>query len=213
MLKLTLPLCFAGLAGSLAFVALAASPGDDPEPIGDKPGQFVAAEQASESKSARLSLSPEALERAQSRDLLPAGVKSLLRVPRSLKHGEYVWNDDGVPDGEMNIHVDLRRQMISIFRDGHEIGTAVIVYGGDGYESPTGTFPIRSKHRDYHSRTYDAPMPYSMFITTDGVALHGSPMSKFRATHGCIGLPLEFARRIFEAMEKGDTVRIVRSTT
>lgn len=213
MLRLTLPLCFAGLAGSLAFVAFAASPGDDPEPIGDNPGQPEAAEQASDSKSVRLSLSPEALERAQSRDLLPGGVKSLLRVPRSLNHGEYVWNDDGVPDGEMNIHVDLRRQMISIFRDGHEIGTAVIVYGGDGYESPTGTFPIRSKHRDYHSRTYDAPMPYSMFLTADGVALHGSPMSEFRATHGCIGLPLEFARRIFDAIEKGDPVRIVRSTT
>jgi hypothetical protein len=81
-------------------------------------------------------------------------------------------------------------KMISVLRGGHEIGTSVIVYGADRMASPLGRFPIISKYRDYHSRAYDAPMPYSMFITRDGVALHGSPMSSRHATHGCIGLPI-----------------------
>ena len=106
-------------------------------------------------------------------------------------------------DGPLAIIVDLRRQMISVFRDGHEIGTAVIVYGDQGYSSPTGTFPILRRVRDYHSRSFDAPMPYSLFINNDGVALHGSPMAANRATHGCVGLPVDFARRLFRSAREG----------
>lgn len=145
--------------------------------------------------------------------LLPADTRSLLKTPGRMRHGEYKWNEDGVPPGQLTIWVDLRRQLLSVFRGGHEIGTAVVVYGAETMESPLGRFPILSKQRDYHSRTYDAPMPYSLFITDAGVALHGSPMSSRRATHGCIGLPTEFARLLFAAAKTGDEVHIVRSDT
>jgi lipoprotein-anchoring transpeptidase ErfK/SrfK len=128
-----------------------------------------------------------------------------------MRHGDFKWDEDGAPAGELKIWVDLRTQLISVFRGGHEIGTAVIVYGTESMESPTGRFPILTKSRDYHSRTYDAPMPYSMFINNTGVALHGSPMSSRRATHGCVGLPVEFARLLFSAAKIGDVVEIVRS--
>ena len=101
--------------------------------------------------------------------------------------------------------------MISAFRNGHEIGTAVIVYGAQDMSSPEGVFKILRKSIDYHSRAYDAPMPYSLFITDDGVALHGSPMSKRRASHGCIGLPVEFAEKLFGAAKTGDVVTILKS--
>ena len=148
---------------------------------------------------------------AITRKLLPPGTKSLLKVPAQLHHGDYVWNEEGVQAGKVSIWVDLRRQMISAFRNGHEIGTAVIVYGAEDMLSPEGAFPILRKSSDYHSRTYDAPMPHSLFITNDGVALHGSPMSKRRASHGCIGLPADFAQKLFEAANIGDTVEITRS--
>lgn len=144
-------------------------------------------------------------------NLLPPGAKSLLKTDKPLKHGEYHWDDKNVPAGKIVIWVDLRRQMISVLRGGHEIGTSVIVYGADGMASPLGRFPIISKYRDYHSRAYDAPMPYSMFITRDGVALHGSPMSSRHATHGCIGLPIEFARLLFATAKTGDEVDVVNS--
>ena len=150
-------------------------------------------------------------EQAFRAGLLPAGTQSLLASPGRMRHGDFAWNDDGIPPGPLTIWVDLRTQVISVFRGGHEIGTAVIVYGAESMESPLGRFPILSKHRDYHSRAYDAPMPYSLFITDTGVALHGSPMSSRRATHGCIGLPTEFARLLFAAAEKGDMVEVVRS--
>ena len=156
-------------------------------------------------------LSPAQQVAVRRSGLLPAGVRSLLRTDGVMRHGDFRWNDEGVAAGPLTIWVDLRGQLISVFRNGHEIGTAVIVYGDDTMESPLGRFSILSKHRDYHSRTYDAPMPHSLFITNTGVALHGSPMSSRRATHGCIGLPDKFAQLLFEAASIGDSVEIIRS--
>ena len=156
-------------------------------------------------------LSPAQQASARRSGLLPAGVRSLLPTEGVMRHGDFRWNDEGVAAGPLTIWIDLRTQLISVFRDGHEIGTAVIVYGDDTMESPLGRFPILSKHRDYHSRAYDAPMPHSLFITDTGVALHGSPMSSRRATHGCIGLPDKFAQRLFDAASIGDSVEIIRS--
>lgn len=171
------------------------------------------AQDAVSADGARDYLTPAELDTATRDGILPAGTKSLLKTDGKMRHGEYKWHDDGVPPGKLTIWVDLRTQLISVFRGGHEIGASVIVYGAETMQSPVGRFPILSKHRDYHSRAYDAPMPYSMFITNSGVALHGSPMSSRRATHGCIGLPVQFARLVFEAAKTGDEVRIVRSET
>lgn len=146
-----------------------------------------------------------------SRLFVPPGTASLLKVPAVMRHGDFVWNEQGIPKGKIKIWVDLRRQMISAFRNGHEIGTAVIVYGAEDRTSPEGRFPILNKQRHYHSRTYDAAMPASLFITNDGVALHGSPMSSRRASHGCIGLPVAFAEKLFDASSVGDVVEITRS--
>jgi lipoprotein-anchoring transpeptidase ErfK/SrfK len=156
-------------------------------------------------------LSPTDASRAYRGGILPSGVKSVLNTSQTLSHGQYMWEEEGVAKGDLAIFVDLRRQMVSVFRDGHEIGTAVVVYGAQTHKTPLGDFPVKWRARDYHSRKYDAPMPYSLFITDDRVALHGSPMADDRATHGCIGLPLEFARKLFEIAEPGDVVTIVRS--
>ena len=145
------------------------------------------------------------------RKLAPSATKSLLKVPAVMRHGDFVWNEQGIAKGHIYIWVDLRRQMISAFRNGHEIGTAVIIYGAEERSSPEGRFPILNKQRHYHSRTYDAPMPASLFITNDGVALHGSEMSSRRASHGCIGLPVAFAEQLFDAAKVGDMVEITHS--
>jgi len=41
------------------------------------------------------------------------------------------------------------------------------------------------------------------------VAIHGSNVREGYATHGCIGVPLEFARLLFGAAVKGDQVVIL----
>lgn len=136
-------------------------------------------------------------------------VRSLLAISAPLGFGDYVWNETGVPDGPTWIRVDLRSQLISIFRGEHEIGTAVIVYGGDNKETPVGKLRILAKARDHQSSIYDAPMPYTLRLTGDGVSIHGSSVRSRAATHGCIGVPIAFAKRLFDAARVGDEVVIV----
>jgi hypothetical protein len=152
-------------------------------------------------------------ENAQPDMRLPDGrherIRSLLNVDRRMHYGEFVWNQDGVPAGRAWIRVDLAAQTISIFRAGHEIGTAVILYGTDGHATPTGAFRVLEKDKDHWSRSYDAAMPYMLRLTNDGVAIHASDVEKGFATHGCIGVPLAFARHLFEAMNPDDSVVIL----
>jgi lipoprotein-anchoring transpeptidase ErfK/SrfK len=86
----------------------------------------------------------------------------------------------------------------------------VILYGADGLPTPTCKFPILAKLKDHVSVTYDnAPMPYTLRLTRDGVAIHGSNVRYGFATHGCIGIPRDFAAKLFDADRKGDEVLIV----
>lgn len=137
------------------------------------------------------------------------GVATLLDVRRPLTYGQFRWDDRGIPPGVIRIRVDRAAQLISVFRGRDEIGTAVILYGINAKPTPAGRFPILEKRRDYWSRTYDAPMPYALRLTDDGVALHASNVQPGRGTNGCIGLPDAFARRLFEQAEPGDIVEIV----
>jgi lipoprotein-anchoring transpeptidase ErfK/SrfK len=142
--------------------------------------------------------------------LIDRPVKSLLDVPQPMTYGKFVWNDRGVAPGPVWVRVDLGSQILSVFRSGHEIGTAVILYGTDGLPTPTGRFPILAKLKDHRSATYgDAPMPYTLRLTPDGVSIHGSNVRWGFATHGCIGVPKAFAARLFDAVSTGDEVLIV----
>ena len=149
------------------------------------------------------------VQQALSRRTLDRPVKSLLAVQKPMQFGDYKWNDRAIPAGPTWIRVDLGSQIISVFRAGHEIGTSVIVYGGDNKETPGGTFHILARDRDHRSSIYDAAMPYTLRLTDDGVSIHGSAVRWGAATHGCIGVPLEFARRLFDEARVGDEVVIV----
>jgi hypothetical protein len=138
-------------------------------------------------------------------------VRSVLNITKPMHFGDFVWNEDRIPGGPVWVRVDLTRQLVSVFRGGHEIGSAVILFGTDGKPTPTGSFTILEKRADYHSRSYDAPMPFMLRLTDDGVALHGSNVRQGFATHGCVGIPLAFARLLFAATHKGDIVAILRS--
>jgi hypothetical protein len=146
---------------------------------------------------------------------LPSGgkrsVKSLLKVSKPLSYGEYVWDEQGVPQGRVWILVDPEHQLISVFRGKHEIGTAVTLYGAPEFPTPAGRFRILARLKDHRSRTYDnAPMPYTLRLTNDGVSIHGNNVLEGYASHGCVGVPLDFARRLFAEARVGDEVFILR---
>ena len=139
-------------------------------------------------------------------------VRRILPIDGPIKYGEWHWDDEGVPDGPLLVTVDLEARVISIFRGGYEIGAAAVMLGTDEHPTPTGVFPILWKQRHNVSEKYgNAPMPWSMFLTTDGVAIHGgSTVENGYSSHGCIGVPDDIAKRLFAIAKKGDKIVITR---
>jgi lipoprotein-anchoring transpeptidase ErfK/SrfK len=134
-------------------------------------------------------------------------VRRELPITQWLRPGEFAWNDEGVPAGETIIVVNIRARILSVYRDGVEIGRSSLIYGADNKPTPLGTFPILEKDADHRSNLYDAPMPHMLRLTYDGVALHGSQrLADDAATRGCIGLPREFAALLYQAVRVGDRV-------
>ena len=133
-------------------------------------------------------------------------VKRILQIDEPFVHGYYKWDDEGVPAGELVVTVDLKAESISVFRAGYEIGAAVITFGDSFKPTPTGVFPITQKNKDHVSNIYGSPMPYMMRLTNDGIAIHASDVKWGWGTRGCIGVPLEFARLLFEQARLGDRV-------
>lgn len=127
--------------------------------------------------------------------------------------GDFIWRDLPSSGVRVWIRIDLARQLVSVFRGGDEIGTAVIIYGTDNKSTPSGTFPVRGKERMHRSSAYDAEMPFTLWLTKDGVAIHASAIERGRATHGCIGIPTDFADKLFAVIRRGDTVVILPAHT
>jgi lipoprotein-anchoring transpeptidase ErfK/SrfK len=140
-------------------------------------------------------------------------IGSVLNVPQAMRYGEYVWDDDGVPAGKPWILVDLKAQTLSVFRGRDEIGTAVTLYGVDDKPTPIGRFTVLAKLKDHWSSLYDAPMPYTLRLTGDGVAIHGSDVRDGAGTHGCLGIPLEFASLVFGQVPVGSEVVILEDAS
>jgi lipoprotein-anchoring transpeptidase ErfK/SrfK len=84
-----------------------------------------------------------------------------------------------------------------------------VVTGRPGKETEPGVFHVFRKHEDYTSKTYGSPMPYTMFFSQDGKAIHGTQWATLRSylhvyitesvgSHGCVGLTSGDAKTMFE---------------
>ena len=133
----------------------------------------------------------------------------LAKKADALKPGEWLLYPQIAPDGPTLVYVDLARQRATVYRNGVRIGVSTISSGKKGNSTPTGVFTILQKNKVHHSSTYNnAPMPYMQRLTWKGVALHAGNLPGYPASHGCVRLPLEFAKRLFEVTEMGGTVVI-----
>ena len=142
-------------------------------------------------------------------------VKRVLEISGPIRYGEWHWDEEGVPDGPLTVTVDLEARVMSVFRGGYEIGATAVLLGTEDHPTPTGTFPILTKERHNTSSIYDdAPMPWTLRLTWDGIAIHGgSEIETGYASHGCVAAPDPFMDRLFEIAKKGDAVIITDGKT
>ena len=138
-------------------------------------------------------------------------IKRILPISGPIRYGEWYWDEAGVTAGPLVITVDLDARVLSVFRGGYEIGATAVLLGTQEKPTPLGVFPILMKRADHYSSAYDdAPMPFTMRLTEDGVSIHGTTVERGYASHGCVGTPTPFAKKLFGVAKLGDRVFITR---
>ncbi len=99
------------------------------------------------------------------------------------------------------IAVDKAAQQMTVTVDGEPRWTWPVSTGRLGYATPSGLFSAFRMEKDHFSKEWDqAPMPYAIFFTDSGHAIHGSFETKNlgrRASHGCVRLSPKNAAKLF----------------
>jgi hypothetical protein len=104
------------------------------------------------------------------------------------------------------ITVDKATQRMSVKVNGEQRWNWPVSTGLRGYSTPSGSYKAFRMVRDHKSREWDnAPMPYSIFFTKRGHAIHGS-FATHRlgspASHGCVRLDPNNARQLFALVQQ-----------
>jgi hypothetical protein len=99
------------------------------------------------------------------------------------------------------VRVDKAAQIMTVTVDGAQRYAWPVSTGMADYDTPAGEFQAFRMERDHFSREWDdAPMPYSIFFTQEGHAIHGSYDVKHLgrpASHGCVRLAKANAAVLF----------------
>jgi len=109
--------------------------------------------------------------------------------------------------GAVLVTVDKSIQQMTVEVDGRPLYQWPVSTGKAGnYETPSGKFKAFRMERDHFSKEWDdAPMPFSIFFTPKGHAIHGSNETKrlgTPASHGCVRLLPANAEKLFALVEK-----------
>lgn len=125
----------------------------------------------------------------------------------AMKPGDYIWAPQVAPEGPVVVVVSIAQQRAYAYRNGVPIGISTVSTGRTGYETPTGVFTILQKKVDHKSNLYDdAPMPFMQRLTWTGIAMHAGNLPGYPASHGCVRLPIGFAKLLYGVTRLGLTV-------
>ncbi|MES2442634.1 MAG: L,D-transpeptidase family protein [Pseudomonadota bacterium] len=157
-----------------------------------------------------LTLGVTLLATAGSAQLQPIDSGTVMGAVERLQPGQYIWVPEIAPQGPMLVVVNIATQKLVAYRNGVPIGVSTVSTGKPGHSTPQGVFTILQKAVHHRSSKYsNAPMPYMQRLTWAGVAMHAGNLPGFPASHGCIRLPLDFSRLLFEETALGMTVVVV----
>ena len=147
------------------------------------------------------------------------------------------WNDDLAAKGDPRILINLSTQQAFFYRGKILIGKTNISSGRRAYETPPGKYRVTQKDAKHvsneygayvnrvggvlvrdaevnktpmpdHAKFVGAPMPYFLRFT-GGYGMHAGFVPRYRASHGCIRMPIVMAKHFFDAAEVGTRVEVV----
>lgn len=147
------------------------------------------------------------------------------------------WYDDPTARGEARILINLTTQQAFFYRGKSLIGRTNISSRKREFETPPGLYRVIQKDARHLSNQYGqdvarsgavlrrdadvtsdpipkgarfvgAPMPYFLRFR-HGYGMHAGFVPRYRASHGCVRMPITMARNFFEAAEVGTRVEVV----
>lgn len=110
---------------------------------------------------------------------------------------------------EILVTVDLSKQRAWVTQEGKIIDSCPVSTGREGYSTPAGRYVITDKHRSWTSTLYHVAMPFFMRLNCSAIGLHSGYVTGRPASHGCIRLPYDKAKKFFGLVRVGDEVQIV----
>lgn len=150
---------------------------------------------------------------------------------------ESYWNGDGV-EGSPKITINLNEQRAYFYIDGKLVGESSVSSGKKEFETPPGHYKVIQKDKDHVSNLYGdyvnketgevikknvdtskdpmpegaefkgAKMPFFMRFR-DGYGMHAGYVPRYRASHGCVRMPLAMAEHFFNAADNGTPVTVI----
>ncbi|HBA97943.1 MAG TPA: hypothetical protein DCZ23_07540 [Lachnospiraceae bacterium] len=124
----------------------------------------------------------------------------------------------GTPDyGDTYVEVNLTEQHVFLYKDGELVLETDCVSGNSarGFDTPAGVYGITYKQRDatLNGENYSTPVSYWMPFNMN-IGLHdanwrssfGGQIYRTSGSHGCVNLPPDAARRIYDVVQAGTPV-------
>jgi hypothetical protein len=105
---------------------------------------------------------------------------------------------------DLVIHIEKSTQQMTVTVDGQPRYVWPVSTGVAKYDTPNGEFKPFRMEKDHFSKEWDdAPMPYSIFFTKQGHAIHGTNHTSIGrpASHGCVRLSVAHAARLWDLVK------------
>ena len=107
---------------------------------------------------------------------------------------------------DLLIEIDKSAQRMTVTLNGEKLYVWPVATGGIDYDTPSGEFRPFRMDLDHHSEEWDnAPMPYSIFFTMTGNAIHGTYERRslgHAVSHGCVRLSVKNAAVLWSLVKR-----------
>jgi hypothetical protein len=118
------------------------------------------------------------------------------------------------PTGAVKIHISTGAQRVYVTQGDEVLLATPCSVGTTATPTPKGEFRIQSKTR--HRRRASSPgagypMTYWMSFYSPAYGMHWGFVKPYPCTHGCVRLPLNSARKIFDMVKVGTPISVSSS--
>jgi ankyrin repeat protein len=109
---------------------------------------------------------------------------------------------------QLRVEISLAKQHMAVIKDGATVFETKVSTGRNGFTTKPGYYVITDKDRDHRSTIYKCPMPYFMRLSCRDFGMHEGVVQPYPASHGCIRLPGDAAKKLFVDLPIGTVVSI-----